>query len=829
MKQCPNCQNQLSENAKFCTRCGTKIVSEEAILKTESQLICSCGAELKPGAKFCTTCGKKVEAAEIKTETVKDNLCSCGAELKPGAKFCTSCGKPVVMQQTITPPAQPKVVTSQPVIQQTPPVAQVSAAMPKKKKRVFLKVAAAILIVAVLGGGGYWAYNEFFGGIRKKLLVEQKISVSDKDQTVKYEDEISVKVPWGLIDKEQTMSIYSVKGLPGEDGLTQLGAYDVNMSDMKEFDGFLEITISYNPEDLPAGADAGKDLFCMYLNEKTNKWENVPCIVDAANHKLTIYTNHLSTFAPWISTEKVQPGPMMTIKNVKYPGGEFMTQERVEMDMERYSQMEPASLTAYKVGWSKVNEWFGITSNVSTFTEHALEVGALQGVNEIATEAGLAFAFLQAAIDVSEGKTGKATLELAKNAYNYWAVKLINTSAINLAFVGVFCIDYSLNKFIEAAITQRTQLYQVAYDMYYQDKVKERNIDGVYWYKTIKKTMKSVKSPDEAQGAVEKLIRDYTMEFWNSDVVVAEYMDLAMKRDHRFTGGGYLSEELKNNIANEQYNSIMHTLVQTNVFKRITTELTQEMQWNLFQQLNKIKDKLNVVNTVRVVVKLDPECEEYNDVEVGGLKVTFEVSNPVHKKLWEGTTDKDGILDFKCTTLGYVDAGCPTLVKVIVKGPAGKDEEFTGEMALAGSGKTTVVEIMIGAPKLEGTWKLDATITKMTMDASLQYMDQMADFYGSGDDYRKERKNVEEQMKGQKAQLPDLKLDGIEYIMDVKREGQYYIIQSKNFNDNTALGSVQYKIKFTSRNTFEGTYIGLNHLNGKENRTEMDLKGTRLK
>jgi len=48
---CPQCGNQNSPAAKFCTECGTKL----------GKATCAnCKAELNPGAKFCTECGTKV-------------------------------------------------------------------------------------------------------------------------------------------------------------------------------------------------------------------------------------------------------------------------------------------------------------------------------------------------------------------------------------------------------------------------------------------------------------------------------------------------------------------------------------------------------------------------------------------------------------------------------------------------------------------------------------------------------------------------------------------------------------------------------------------------
>lgn len=53
-----------------------------------------CGNELSDGARFCSKCGSKYE----EVATVKDNMCKCskcGNELKIGMKFCTKCGTPI--------------------------------------------------------------------------------------------------------------------------------------------------------------------------------------------------------------------------------------------------------------------------------------------------------------------------------------------------------------------------------------------------------------------------------------------------------------------------------------------------------------------------------------------------------------------------------------------------------------------------------------------------------------------------------------------------------------------------------------------------------------
>jgi len=48
---CPQCNEPLEKNAKFCPKCGAAIMAEK--------FCTNCGAKIKPNAKFCPDCGTK--------------------------------------------------------------------------------------------------------------------------------------------------------------------------------------------------------------------------------------------------------------------------------------------------------------------------------------------------------------------------------------------------------------------------------------------------------------------------------------------------------------------------------------------------------------------------------------------------------------------------------------------------------------------------------------------------------------------------------------------------------------------------------------------------
>ena len=57
--ECPNCGTVNSEGCKFCSSCGTKLITEEEAPR--KRFCTSCGVPLGDGMKFCTSCGAKYE------------------------------------------------------------------------------------------------------------------------------------------------------------------------------------------------------------------------------------------------------------------------------------------------------------------------------------------------------------------------------------------------------------------------------------------------------------------------------------------------------------------------------------------------------------------------------------------------------------------------------------------------------------------------------------------------------------------------------------------------------------------------------------------------
>jgi osmotically-inducible protein OsmY/ribosomal protein L40E len=163
---CQKCNATISDSAKFCPRCGTKV--EMAKTQTALTKKCpTCGTENPLSAKFCKVDGYNFQQAAEKPaekpaepEKPKDIIIcpKCGTPNPLTAKFCKKDGTPL-KEEVKPPPVQPK------VREVALPKAEVrkEAVRRPSRKWIWLTVSGLVLIIAGVG-----SYLYFSGQIGKK-------------------------------------------------------------------------------------------------------------------------------------------------------------------------------------------------------------------------------------------------------------------------------------------------------------------------------------------------------------------------------------------------------------------------------------------------------------------------------------------------------------------------------------------------------------------------------------------------------------------------------------------------------------------------------------
>jgi predicted amidophosphoribosyltransferase len=132
MPKCPQCGNEVNEDAVFCDQCGGKL--DTAAAPSPSSVICpACKAGNVPGEAFCYACGAPLEApapaqvppppAAPAGAAAPGTTCpACGAAVTPGDEFCGGCGAAVAPAPP-APAAAPAEVKAAPVAEAPPPAA----------------------------------------------------------------------------------------------------------------------------------------------------------------------------------------------------------------------------------------------------------------------------------------------------------------------------------------------------------------------------------------------------------------------------------------------------------------------------------------------------------------------------------------------------------------------------------------------------------------------------------------------------------------------------------------------------------------------------------
>ncbi len=299
-----------------------------------------CGAELSADAKFCRKCGTKVmlnnkeDGHDSKPLAVGPECKECGDVLSAAAKFCRKCGTAAdSAKKEAAAPVLPK-LQKEPV--NLPPKKPVKAlpavpAVSILKKRPWLKAVAAVLTVSLVGTliwqslpergrspqhstPGYLNTEGIEGivdidrvaasyvPLAGITFTPQELALAGETAEVSPDSPKAtisgVTVDFGEFNLAGTNSL-EIARLPDKidkGAGVHAQTYNITLGDVKEFPAMVEVTIPYDPAGLTAD-EAHYAISVGWYDESDGMWKILPSEVNTADNTVTFKTDHFTPFS----------------------------------------------------------------------------------------------------------------------------------------------------------------------------------------------------------------------------------------------------------------------------------------------------------------------------------------------------------------------------------------------------------------------------------------------------------------------------------------------------------------------------------------------------
>lgn len=708
-------------------------------------------------------------------------------EVSPRALAATAIGGPPI---ALPPPARPSPRVAPPAPVRTSSRAPLAAAI----------TGGAVALAAGAALGVYvWA---------TRPAHRETLTPSDEDRVVAYEG-LKVHVPGGALPKERTLGL-SPNKRPKDAPADVLSPWEVSLDGEADAPIGLEVPIQ-----LPRGARR-VDLGGVTWDPAAKRWRPLESEVDPKTGALTLYTSHFSFFAARVAPPLV-PHPTLRVDadDVRFPAGvELADKDLAARLVKQAADGKPDPVTV--AGWNAFSEWFNLSQNVGTFGEQALMVESLEPLNKLANNAGLLFAGIQLAVDLMSGDTKAATFNGVKNA-TYWNVSALGSGALQLAFVGVFAIDYSLNKFATEAISSRYEIYDRAYHKYYAT---EKKRSGKEWRRLIQAEIARGGPPKAVEGRLVAMLDEHCGDFWKDETRVAHYF--GQVSSNPWTGLGGLSQDVRDQIS-RSYKAELLSGTLAPVIAAVELAETRKQREKLWQTLKAMAAALNEEYPLRVVVKGPKPA-------VKDLEVKVVVPKDEQPK-WLGRTNDKGEWTMQFTGWGWLSSGRPRTVRLVMPTDGGPPREIDAPMKLVKPGKEILV-VIDPMGKIEGKWAIRGVVKSAKLDASFGPGAPLAGaIWGKASEWEKAQHDAERSMIGKPMaeQVVDFDQTLGSWRWNQVPDGDMIRLYSPLEADPKSMGYSTYWVKPTGPDTFTGRSLHVSRYAGKENRTEATITGTRVK
>lgn len=566
---------------------------------------------------------------------------------------------------------------------------QTLASKPKKGAWRLWTGAAVALVVAGGAAVGGLAYlrPELFArkGYSSELLLERELDANPKKAiTIDLSDQGKVLFPPGAVAKKSPLQVSRITGLesPAE---ASLGAtLDVRLGGLTRFDEPLSLELPYDPAKVLTKRGKRASLLALSYDPVKKTWETVPFSVDERRHVLRVDASHLSMFSA-VFPKPITISPRARIEYAPYPFAvDFADAATAE------NILKGSTAAAAEEGWKASMEWFGIGQAVATLGEEGAAFASYMGaatvlgkVNELAGNLGLAFALVQFGLDMSKEGNERIAVGNALKAIGFDAISRWGTSAMKVAGVGVFILDYSIGKFADAAWSGRKDLWAKAFACYYE----KNGRNHAQWLSRLKTIVSAAPDPNAASAGIRAEIVSYSKEIWTVEEVELGLCQADVGAAWKGAGGG-LREDLKRDLSTEYARQLYSDLRPE--FDALSKWATAQQQARTHQLLEELRGRFNQKTVIEVVLKTKDPKKKIADLAVA-------IPTRKDAALWRGKTDAKGAFTMEVTGLGYMLYGSPNEVTVTLDAPPGKAPETRSAKLSFKPGKTRVEVDLDGA------------------------------------------------------------------------------------------------------------------------------------
>ena len=462
------------------------------------------------------------------------------------------------------------------------------------------------------------------------------------------------------IDQKYTLrlSTPTVEPLEGDgkkDVDYKITMFDLRLNGKEDFNDSIEIVLPYDESFIDADINESDAVIAMYYDPETDTYRSEDFEIDTEKNEITINAAHLSQHGVVVHKHAQRHGPFYVdgsregTRFARIIGVSTYSKYVVDEDQAQnvVSDLLDYDLTpspsAFEAGFSDASLWLGLTASGNTIVGAGYSTSFLNSLTNAFNMVGVGASIAQAGLDFAKGDDQALYTNLLKNGV-YNTVNYLGTSALQLAFVGVFAIDYSLNTFATEALSLNEEKWYAVYNTCYKYHKKSNR----EWYQEFLKLSRTLNNPSHLGLLMETVVYNNALDGWDEGRLAE------CATDAGYSNLNGRTDSLETKIAMNKKAELLSSLQP--VFDRLAKKVNLDNRLRYRDALESVKTLLNE----KISFTLQ------NASKYAGFTVKFSPLNAEAKEEnWRGTINKDGVVHTTFTMLGYMESGSPREIEII--------------------------------------------------------------------------------------------------------------------------------------------------------------------